>query len=647
MAVSASFHRNVLLLSQIIQPSDEFRKHFREGMFDKPNTIGFLHISHYLLTIYDSERFKKLIEWPVICKKTEVKYRNNVKDYLTTISLENPDIGFPNILMSHLIHAGGNKFTTIMWKLSEVVVRKYITRETDYNIMFAPQVGPKGHLAKKFVQETNVKVNLNISSNHKNLSEMENATKVVLEKEKEILTNIVREIFEKEQSIEILSEEAPVHPSIKKCLRDINDEEVIKMWRKNVTDGLNRIQKKNSILKGIEQLVSKVNNIISSNSNDIGVLDGKQVQKISCSEISELCSVDKQCLLFQSYKDNKLVLNNFLILFNYLLIQLHQRLKINTKDISKCLLQVEASCKDIKAASNIIQSYLSDIIKLLSESQDILCQKNVQNVVYDDTVSPIMNNVVLMLSPRIKIDTNYNNEESDLQKLLQLTPVEDAHKSLFSRYKRLKQNHTSHGSKLRENLLVSRINFNDTILTPNSENSSLHAHTIFRRNLPTFKQAEKYSRLFSNRTKRANRTANSSIMSIPCSSNANSTALINAIEEIHDMSELNLNISAKSLCNTSAEFITPEKLTAKQIECKNRMEMENIVHELPNKLTIHDVCETIQEKMNNGCDNNVKVEERRQPRRSIGDLVERYKNLLEFSNRTSNSKINCVKYGDK
>lgn len=102
---------------------------YLQGMFDKPNTAGFIHVSHYLLTIYDSERFKKMIEWPIICKKTEVKYRNNVKDYLIIISMENPDIGFPNILMSHLIHAGGNKFTIIMWKLSQVVLRKYIAQK--------------------------------------------------------------------------------------------------------------------------------------------------------------------------------------------------------------------------------------------------------------------------------------------------------------------------------------------------------------------------------------------------------------------------------------------------------------------------------------------------------------------------------------
>jgi len=39
-------------------------------MFDKLNITGFIYVSHYLLTIFDVERFKKLVEWPVICKKT-------------------------------------------------------------------------------------------------------------------------------------------------------------------------------------------------------------------------------------------------------------------------------------------------------------------------------------------------------------------------------------------------------------------------------------------------------------------------------------------------------------------------------------------------------------------------------------------------
>lgn len=95
-------------------------------MFDKPNTAGFIHITHYLLTIYDAERFRKLIEWPVVCKKTEAKYRNDIKDYLNIISSENPDIGFPPVLSTYLHHASGTKFMIIMWKLSQLTIRKYI-----------------------------------------------------------------------------------------------------------------------------------------------------------------------------------------------------------------------------------------------------------------------------------------------------------------------------------------------------------------------------------------------------------------------------------------------------------------------------------------------------------------------------------------
>ena len=647
MAVSASFHRNVLLLSEIIQPNDEFKKHFRKGMFDKPNTAGFIHVSHYLLTIYDSERFKKLIEWPIICKKTEVKYRNSVKNYLISISVENPDIGFPNILMSHLIHAGGNKFTIIMWKLSQVVLRKYIARETSYSVMFAPQVRNKPCLAKKFIQETNLKIKLNISNHHKNLSEMENATKTILEEQKKKLSNIVTEIFEREQFIETLLNEAPVHSTIKKCLRNINDEEVIKMWQMNITDGINHIQKKNALLKSIEQLGFKVNNIVLSNSNNVKVLDAKQIQKINCSKISELFSIDTQCLLFQSYKNDKLILNNFIVLFNSLLTQLHQLLKINTEDISKYLLQVEASCEDMKAALNIIQTYVSDIAKLLSESQDMLYQNDLSQV-YDDSALPVMSNVLLMVSPLIKFDTNYTNEEYDLQKRLQLTPVEGIHKSLFSRYERLKQNHETHISKLRENLFVSRINFDDTISTINNENPSLHMQTIFRRNLSSLKPAKKYSRLFSNRTKRSNRRANLSIMSMPSSSEANSTAIVNTIEEMHDVPQLNLNTSAKSPCNINVEFATPDKLTVKENKLENTPETGNVLQDFQNKINILDICETMEVEISNDYDNNpIKTEEKKGRRHSISDLVDRYKKLIELNNRSPSSKINCVKYNNE
>lgn len=103
-----------------------------QGIFDKPNIAGFVQVSHYLLMICDAERFRKLIEWPVLCKKTEAKYRNDVKDYLNIIAVENPDMGFPHILATYLHHASGTKFMLIMWKLSQLALKRYLMRNGRY-----------------------------------------------------------------------------------------------------------------------------------------------------------------------------------------------------------------------------------------------------------------------------------------------------------------------------------------------------------------------------------------------------------------------------------------------------------------------------------------------------------------------------------
>lgn len=124
------------------------------------------------------------------------------------------------------------------------------------------------------------------------------------------------------------------------------------------------------------------------------------------------------------------MLNNFILLFNFLLTQLQNQLKLNIlEDFSECLLQIEASYTDLKAALDIIQTYLTDITKIISETQDILCQKNVIQIHDDDVILPMMN--VVMSSPLIKIDTDYSDEGSNLQKRLQLTPVEGKTKAIY------------------------------------------------------------------------------------------------------------------------------------------------------------------------------------------------------------------------
>jgi len=98
-------------------------------MFDKPNTAGFLHVSHYLSIIYDAKLFKRMVKWPISCKRDEAIYRAEIKNFFSLLSKDNPDVKFPSILMSHLVQSTGTKFLTFMWKLSQLALRIYIKGE--------------------------------------------------------------------------------------------------------------------------------------------------------------------------------------------------------------------------------------------------------------------------------------------------------------------------------------------------------------------------------------------------------------------------------------------------------------------------------------------------------------------------------------
>lgn len=102
-------------------------------MFNKPNTLGFIHISHYLLSIYDATRFQKMVIWPLLNKMDEKKYRIEITEYLKILATENPDINFPPIIMSHLLQAGGRKILILMWKISEISLRAYIINKCKKN----------------------------------------------------------------------------------------------------------------------------------------------------------------------------------------------------------------------------------------------------------------------------------------------------------------------------------------------------------------------------------------------------------------------------------------------------------------------------------------------------------------------------------
>ncbi|XP_072751102.1 uncharacterized protein [Anoplolepis gracilipes] len=639
MAVSVSFHRNVFLLNQLVPPSEDFKKVFREGMFDKPNIAGFVQVSHYLLIICNAERFRKLIEWPVLCKKTEAKYRNDVKDYLNVIAMENPDMGFPHILATYLHHASGTKFMLIMWKLSQLALKRYLIRNGEHEVISTPKLGPATDLTRTYLQRSKASVACNTLSRHRNCIQMEKAVNSTLEEEKEQLAKIKTELFDKKQSLTTCITTAPVAVPIKQRLKNVEDSEIIEMWKSSLNENIHYIQKQNAILKNLERICENISGIIVNLSSDAKVLNGKQLEKINCSLISDLpFSHNIEHCLYHVYNDNQLVYHNFIHLYTLILCQVYQYLrKDELVDLSQCLLQVEASVEDIKSMSNIFEIILRNMNNSIEETQSVFCKKNIDHM-SGENVLPFVNSVLLMPSPLIKINTNCADEMNDLQKVLQLTPGEIAHKSLFSRYMRHKRIHTP---DLRTNLFVSRINVDSIMSLDNDDKPRLNlSFAMPKVNKLSKRVTGKYARLFSIYTDK-NKKANSSMMSLPSTAQANSSAIASTAREMSNVSDLNLDAMARDYLNLSEESLTIPHISASAqftpIKSNRNVSQEQTRDKLDyefkvNKPKLDDFTE-VQFVSNENMGTVVKHENSSR-RRSISDLVERYKKVLEVSSST-------------
>ncbi|XP_070150427.1 uncharacterized protein [Polyergus mexicanus] len=588
MAVSASFHRNVFLLNQLVSPSDDFKKVFREGIFDKPNIAGFVQLSHYLLMICDAERFRKLIEWPVLCKKTEAKYRNDVKDYLNIIAVENPDMGFPHILATYLHHASGTKFMLIMWKLSQLALKRYLMRNGEYEVISAPKSGPAIDLIRTYLQQSKASVACNTLSHHRNCIQMEKAVNFALAEEKEQLAKIKTELFDKKQFVTKYMTTAPVSTFIKQRLNNVEDSEIIQMWENSLDQNIRYIQKQNTILKDLEKVCEKISSIIVNLLSDAKVLNGKQLEKINCSLISELpFPPDIQHCLYHLYNDNQLVYHNFIHLYTLILYQVHQCLrKDELVDLSQCLLQVEASVDDMKSMYNIFKTILTNMKNSIEETQI-------------------------------------------------------AHKSLFSRYMRYKRIHTP---DMRTNLFVSRINIDSTMSLDNNDKRSLNLRFVTpKMNKLSKRVTGKYSRLFSTYMNK-NIKANSSMISLPSTGQANSSTIASTVGEMPNISDFNLDVIARGYFNlseeslaipcisTSAQFTSIKQNISRDVyqeQTRDKLDHETKI----NKLKLDDFTEV--QFVNDENQGTVVKHENNSRRRSISDLVERYKKLLEVSSSTT------------
>lgn len=60
------------------------------------------------------------------------------------------------------------------------------------------------------------------------------------------------------------------------------------MWKSSLDKNICYIQEKNGVLKDLEKMCENISGIIMNLTSDAKVLDGKQLEKINCSLISEL-----------------------------------------------------------------------------------------------------------------------------------------------------------------------------------------------------------------------------------------------------------------------------------------------------------------------------------------------------------------------
>ncbi|XP_043284846.1 uncharacterized protein dgt6 [Venturia canescens] len=640
------FYRNVFLLTQAVPPSKEFLKHFKEGMFEKPNTIGFQHVTHYLLTIYDADRFKKNVQWPLVCKKSEAKYRSDVKDFLTLIAHENPDMDFPQILASHLLHASGSKFNHIMANLSTVVLRTWIKNENEATLCL-----PKSKVAQDLSRTMlNNLVSQNteiIDANNRTMSKNDEEAKEFANELEESIKKYSDELLQLRQNLIKLSSVASVHPDVKGRLADLDDGEVVQLWKQSVDESIELLKRKQLRLQTISELSTNVANMIGSIvSQDTNILDGKLLSDIDVSQLSEIdhLSPETQVMLYRVHESETLELTNFLSLFNLMLTDVRGFIeKYGFPDFSECGCQVSASCEDLKSMSELFHTMHDRVIELTKISKTNSTQESnfPLNYLHQYSIdNDLLDSILLNRSLTINIDWNSEYNGNEYPERFQLTPLEHIHRKLLPRYRR-NDDGKFQALKLRPTQLISRINFNETRCTVISDNASRSSplprnssSKIVDRWNPH--KEGTYSRLFSTIKRRpATSKLNYSVRSGASSSQLNSIMDMNMSCSVYNASEL------RSRLHNDTDIDSPKKFTPSKndgndrasstiIECEKftrTCEFLGLTEEddaVNNKME----CTPISQK---NPESPKKTEKPQKSRLSISDLVERFRKICDKS----------------
>ncbi|XP_050449503.1 uncharacterized protein LOC126850479 [Cataglyphis hispanica] len=434
--IGSSFYKNVFLLTQMQPPCIEFQGHFRQRMFDKPNAAGFLHVSHYLSIIYDAALFKQMVRWPIFCKRDEVTYRIEMKNFLSILSRDNPDINFPPILISHLIQSGGTKFLIIMWKLSQVALRTYIKREFEGELWNAPCPSPIDHLTTTYFNNVIAKKHNIIIETHKEIYRIHDNTTIFLNSEIEILNAYKSEIFDRKENIEKLALNTSVHQLIQKRLKDVEDKEIINLWKRNILEKMQYICEKNKELNELRKSCNYLCKLVLKISTNSEILDANNLPKINCNNFL------LQRTINNLYADSSIISFSTLLTLLYLTFvqMLYHINSADFSDLSPCLLFVQNICQEIKFLHMLFIALNTRINSIVRDEQHE--SQEIENTYSNsDIISKLLltaNYKVFLQSP--KINFNFSERVDDdcfhekLCSSLKDGVIKGKHKDLFKRY---------------------------------------------------------------------------------------------------------------------------------------------------------------------------------------------------------------------
>ncbi|KYM81638.1 hypothetical protein ALC53_08025, partial [Atta colombica] len=342
-----------------------------KDMFNKSNTVGFLHVSHYLSSIYDTKLFKQMVKWPISCKKDEATYRVEMKNFLCLVSRDNPDLDFPSILISHLFQSGGIKFQIIMWKLSQLALKTYIKRELQGELLNAPCTSPIQSLIITYFNNTIAQKCSVMTDTHKKMEKTLKAANNFLKKNKE----------------------------------------------------LNELEKScNHLCK----LILRIN----SNSETI---EANKFPEI-CYDNYLLYTQCEKHLIRNLYANGFIVFSNLLSLLHLVFEKiLHHENIDNLSDLSQCLLFIQNACKRMKSLQtlfNILNTRIDNICK--NEQRR---SRKINNIDFDTSNILIANRYFLLQSPKINFNFNQYMDDTLFYERLCSSPMEGKYKHLFKRYK--------------------------------------------------------------------------------------------------------------------------------------------------------------------------------------------------------------------